>query len=177
MAATEATRLGRQEAQKLCPEANIIAAGGGETLRGHGEEMGIRRAIEGDLTAIHPLLEQLVPAELSRRGATWSEALTKEGYAAWVAEVDRTPAGFIDLLLFPDMAHGAKVGLINNLVVDARFRDRGLGESLLREAIHHCREQGAVELHVWTNIHNARAIGLYEHLGFVSRALLLELQM
>lgn len=139
--------------------------------------MEVRRAVESDLTAIHPLLEELVPAALGRRGATWNEALTKEGYAAWVAEVDRTPAGFIDLLLFPDMAHGAKVGLINNLVVDARFRGRGLGESLLREAIHHCREQGAVELHVWTNIHNARAIGLYEHLGFVSRALLLELQM
>ncbi len=139
--------------------------------------MGIRRAVESDLGAIHPLLEELVPSELERRRVTWSEALVKEGYAAWVAEVDGTAAGFIDLLLFPDMAHGAKIGLINNLVVGARFRDRGLGERLLRQVIHHCREQGAAELHVWTDIHNARAIGLYEHLGFVSRALLLELQM
>jgi len=138
--------------------------------------MGVRRATESDLEAIHPLLEELVPAESGRSRAAWSEALTKDGYAAWIAEVDGAPAGFIDLLLFHDVAHGATVGLINNLVVDARFRGRGLGASLLGEAIHHGRREGAVEVHVWTDFENAPAIGLYERLGFARRALLLELQ-
>ncbi len=34
---------------------------------------------------------------------------------------------------FTDVAHGSKIGLISNLVVDERFRGRGLGEELLRE--------------------------------------------
>ena len=139
--------------------------------------MGVRRAIESDLEAIHPLLQQLVPAERGRSRAAWGEALTREGYSAWIAEVDSAPAGFIDLVVFHDVAHDAKIGLINNLVVDGRFRGHGLGASLLREALHHCRREGAVEVHVWTDFDNTRAIGLYERLGFVRRALLLELQL
>ncbi len=139
--------------------------------------MGVRRAFADDLEAIHPLLEELVPAQSARSRAAWSEALTKEGYAAWIAEVGSTPAGFVDLVVFHDVAHDAKIGLISNLVVDARFRGRGLGASLLAEAIQHCRREGAAEVHVWTDFENTGAIGLYERLGFVRRALLLELQM
>ena len=138
--------------------------------------MGVRRAVEGDLATIHPLLEQLMPAELERRQAAWTDALADKGYAAWVAEVDGEPGGFIDLFLFPDVAHGGTIGVINNLVVDERFRGRGLGGSLLRAAIQHCAQRGGSELHVWTAFDNAPAIGLYKGLGFKERALLLELE-
>jgi len=142
-----------------------------------GSAMGIRRVIEHDIEAVHPLLEQLMPAELNRRRTAWSEAVKNEGYAAWVAEEDGTPVGFIDLFLFPDVAHGSEIGLINNLVVDTRFRGRGFGESLLREAIHHCQQQGVAELHVWTDPDNTPAIELYKKLRFLGRARLLELPL
>jgi len=139
--------------------------------------MGVRRAVESDLKTIHPLLEQLMNAEPDRRRTMWSEALENEGYAAWIADADGQPVGFIDLFVFPDVAHGRTIGLINNLVVDERFRGRGLGESLLRAAIRHGKQRGAVELHVWTDFDNKPAIGLYKRVSFVDRALLLELQV
>jgi len=139
--------------------------------------MGIRRVVESDIEAVHPLLEQLMPAARTRRRVTWSEALEHEGYTAWVAEEAGTPVGFIDLFLFPDVAHGCEIGVINNLVVDARSRGRGFGERLLREAIHHCQQQGVEEVHVWTDPDNAPAIGLYKRLRFCERALLLELHV
>ncbi len=138
--------------------------------------MAIRRAVEGDFEAIHRLLDQLMPAERDRRH-TWSEALERAGYAAWVAEEGGRPAGFIDLFVFPDVAHGGAIGLVNNLVVDAGFRGRGLGESLLREVVHHCKQQRVAELHVWTDRDNTPAIGLYKRLGFADRAVLLELRV
>ncbi len=137
----------------------------------------VRRAVKRDLEAIHPILEQLMPGALEQRRMMWSAALEHAGYAAWVAEVDGTLVGFIDVVVFPDVSHGSKIGLISNLVVDERFRGRGLGEGLLREAIHYCRDESAAELHVWTGFDNRPAIGLYKSLGFVDRALLLELQM
>lgn len=137
----------------------------------------VRRAIEGDLEAVHPLLDQLLPAGFARRQAIWRDALARDDYAAWVAEVDGQPAGFLDLILFPDVAHGGKIGVISNLVVDARVRGRGVGTCLLREAIHHAEQHGAVELHVWTDFDNTAALGLYERVGFVRRAMLLELQV
>ena len=139
--------------------------------------MGVRRAVESDLEAIHPLLEQRTGAGLNRRRMMWREALGLPGYAAWIAEVDGRPVGFIDLFVFPDVSPGRKIGLINNLIVDARVRGRGLGRGLLREAIAQCRKERAVELHVWTAQDNTPAIALYKRLGFVDRALLLELQV
>lgn len=136
----------------------------------------VRRAVEGDLEAVHPLLDQLLTAEFARRQAVWRDAFAQDDFAAWVAEVDGRPAGFLDLILFPDVAHGGKIGVINNLVVDAPVRGRGLGTRLLREAIHYSRQRGAVELHVWTDFDNTAALGLYESVGFVRRAMLLELQ-
>ena len=137
--------------------------------------MSVRPAVEGDLERVHSLLEQLMPAQLERRQAAWAKALADEGYAAWIAEVDGEPGGFIDLILFPDVAHGGTVGLINNLVVDERLRGRGLGGALLQAAIQLCAQRGGLELHVWTDFDNAPAIGLYKGVGFTERALLLEL--
>jgi ribosomal protein S18 acetylase RimI-like enzyme len=137
----------------------------------------IRRAVESDLQAVHRLVEQLGPAALERRQAMWQETLAQDGYAAWIAEADDRAAGFIDVYVFQDISHGAKIGLVNNLVVDARFRRRGLGDGLLKEAIAYCREHRAVELHVWTEPDNVPALRLYGGTGFARRAVLLELKM
>jgi ribosomal protein S18 acetylase RimI-like enzyme len=137
----------------------------------------VRRALERDLEALHPLLEQLLPAELARRRTVWPEALTRDGYAAWIAEIDGQAAGFVDLYVLPDVGHGRNIALINTLVVGAGFRRRGVGKSLLQETIAHCRRLDVVELHLWTDWDNAPAIALYERIGFVKRSLLMEFEM
>lgn len=137
----------------------------------------VRRAIDRDLEALHPLIDQLLPAELARRQTIWPEALAREGYAAWIAEIDGQAAGFVDLYVLPDVGHGRNIGLINTLVVGAGFRRRGVGESLLQETIAHCRRHDVVELHLWTDWNNAPAIALYERIGFAKRSLLMELEM
>ncbi len=139
--------------------------------------MDIRRAREGDLEPIHPILEELMHTQVEHRSLMWRESLNHQGYAAWVAEVNGALAGFIDLVVFPDVAHGCRISIISNLVVRHEFRRHGLGERLLREAIRHCKQQGASELHVWTGFDNTPAIGLYRRVGFTDRALLLEAEL
>ncbi len=134
----------------------------------------IRRARASDLEAMQAVLEQLMNAQIEQRELMWKEGLNHPGYVAWVAEVDTALVGFVDLFVFPDVAHGFKIGLISNLVVDQNHQGRGLGERLLSEAIRHSKQQGARELHVWTSFDNKRAIGLYRKVGFADRALLLE---
>ncbi len=139
--------------------------------------MSVRRTIETDLKSIDPILEQLMHADSARRGAMWPHLLNDQSYAAWVAEEGGKVVGFLDLLIWDDIGHGEKVGLVTNLVVDERVRGRGIGKTLLREAIQYCNDQGAVELHVWTDTDNREALGLYRKLGFSNRGLLLELQI
>jgi GNAT superfamily N-acetyltransferase len=101
--------------------------------------------------------------------------MSADNYAAWVAELDGKPLGFLDLFVDPDVAHGGNIGLIGNLVVDEHYRRQGLGTALVREAIRYSREQGLVELHLWADFDNEAAIALYAKLGFDRRALLMEL--
>jgi ribosomal protein S18 acetylase RimI-like enzyme len=137
----------------------------------------IRRVVESDFAAAHGLLDQLMPAAVDLRRAIWSDTLAHGNYAAWIAELGGRPAGFVDLFVFPDLAHGRNIALVNNLVVDERFRRRGLGEELLQQAITHCRLHDVVELHLWTDANNTQAQRLYERTGFVRRAVLMELEM
>lgn len=139
--------------------------------------MNVRRALETDLEGIGSVLEQLMRAKSARRRAIWPHLLRDRSYAAWVAESDGEVGGFLDLFIWHDIGHGEKVGLVNNLVVDGRIRGRGIGQNLLREAIQYCTNQGAVELHVWTDADNKEALGLYRKLGFTERGLLLEIKI
>lgn len=111
----------------------------------------------------------------SSRQLIWTSALKHPGYAAWVAHISGKLAGFLDVIVFPDPAHGNPIGVISNLVVDERLRARGVGERLVATAIEHCRAEGVAELHVWTDTDNTAALGLYSKRGFVRRGVLLEL--
>lgn len=137
----------------------------------------IRRAGEGDIDAIHPILEQLLPGEKDHRTDMWRRLLDDPSYVSWVAEDDHKVVGFLDVLTWPDIGLGKRVGLVNNLVVDERRRGQGVGARLFHEAIRHCRSEGIVELHVWTDAENKHALTLYQTVGFVNRGILLELQL
>lgn len=137
----------------------------------------IRRAGETDTHAIHPVLEQLMHVEERQRAEVWPRLLSDPSYAAWVAEEDQQVVGFLDVVTWPDIGHGNRVGLVNNLVVDEGRRGQGVGARLLQEAIRHCRSEGIVELHVWTDAENKHALTLYQNVGFVTRGILLELQL
>lgn len=139
--------------------------------------MRIRRAGHNDIHAIDAVLEQLLPGDRVQREAMWPLLLKDPSYTPWVAEDEGTVVGFLDLLIWPDVGHGRKVGLVNNLVVDERARGRRFGTLLLDEAIRYCRRQDVIELHVWTEADNERALGLYKKLGFVDRGRILEIAL
>ena len=56
---------------------------------------------------------------------------------------------------------------VKDLVVDPRWRNRGIGSALLSTAITALRARGAAELALKVNIYNGTAQRLYRTLGFV----------
>lgn len=137
--------------------------------------MQIRRARPDDFLKVQSLLTQLMPGRPHGQQAMWDTLAVYPGYGAWVAEIGDALAGFLDLFVFPDVAHGAPIAIINNLIVGEPFRRRGLGKGLLHAAVDQSSREQAVEVHAWTDFDNARAIQLYKSVGFAERALLLEL--
>ncbi|HYL41945.1 MAG TPA: N-acetyltransferase [Ktedonobacteraceae bacterium] len=91
---------------------------------------------------------------------------THEKTLIFLAEVEGVGAAKAELMLPPAEAVKA-IGYIKRVVVDPRYRKRGLAQQLMLHIITFARIElhiEAIDLHVWE--HNLSAIRLYEALGF-----------
>jgi len=87
------------------------------------------------------------------------------GYPHCVALVDGSVVGWCDILPIdrPTMAHGGVLGV----GVLREHRGKGIGTALIRSAIEMAKRAGLTRIELTVREHNARAIALYERLGFV----------
>ncbi len=85
--------------------------------------------------------------------------------AVYVADLDGVLAGRLSLArdTHPASAHVADLGLM----VDARFRRRGIGRALMDAAVEWARASGVTKLELHVFPWNEPAIALYESLGYV----------
>jgi GNAT superfamily N-acetyltransferase len=86
--------------------------------------------------------------------------------------------GVLELVMSPPPRWGGRVprrvALLDNVVVRADRRGRGIGSQLMEHAERWAAERGAVamELHVWST--NTSARQLYERRGYVTRLMRME---
>jgi ribosomal protein S18 acetylase RimI-like enzyme len=93
----------------------------------------------------------------------WHGKLDDPSAALLVAKSGQEVVGCADI--YPHSEHGHVLGMF----VDERFRGQGLGTALLDRLLEWARQRNisSVSLHVFP--HNARAIALYERVGFTER--------
>lgn len=94
--------------------------------------------------------------------AVWLERDFREGIL-WVADGEDAPQGYITCRMISDAT-----GQIGLLGVGAHARGRGIGASLVRQAVHWFKSQGAGTALVVTQGRNTRAQRLYQYAGFVT---------
>lgn len=98
--------------------------------------------------------------------------------AILVALEDAAVVGVVEVMMKPlpdqDGLVPRRVALIDNVVVRAGHRGRGIGSKLIARAERWAIEQGAtaIELNVWST--NTSAKSLYESLGYVTRLVRME---
>ena len=138
--------------------------------------VGVRRAVPDDVDAIVDLFVAVVeeerwlgtqpPVDRAAQYARFLEEATSDACASLVALVDDEVVGHARV----DMAPYGVAGL--GMMVDARWRGRGVGGALVRAVIDAARDLGAhkVALQVWP--HNEAARRLYLRHGFVEEGLL-----
>jgi GNAT superfamily N-acetyltransferase len=136
----------------------------------------VRPAKPSDVRVLVGLADKLIPGEaaVSDRIRVLTRTLRRSDYSLYVAEEERRLLGFVDLWVFPDFAHGGKMGIIQNLFVDRRFRRRGIGDLLMRRVMRRASHLKLKELHVWTAFRNRAAISLYRKHRLTGKSLLLE---
>ena len=84
----------------------------------------------------------------------------------YIAYVDNQPAGFTQLYpLFSSVSMKA-IYMLNDLYVDSKYRNKGIGEALINRAKHLCQSENNKGMAIQTAFDNP-AQHLYERLGFV----------
>ncbi|HSE10968.1 MAG TPA: GNAT family N-acetyltransferase [Nocardioidaceae bacterium] len=106
--------------------------------------------------------------------AAWFER-EAEHRLTWLAEIESTPVGMLNMLVFTRMPKPARRttsqwGYVANVYVDAAHRDAGVGRMLLDAATAHARAHDFVRLVLSPS---ERSIPFYERAGFVPAASLM----
>jgi GNAT superfamily N-acetyltransferase len=85
---------------------------------------------------------------------------------AWLMESHKKPVGYAVLTYNFDLEYGGTEGMLTDLYVNKRYRNRGIGSLALYEIEDFCRERGirAIELQVLH--HNPEAETFYRQAGF-----------
>lgn len=100
------------------------------------------------------------------RAAYWDTRLNAPGgerRIVSIAELDRTPVGFMCVEQQPDSQWGA---LLDNLHALPQYQGIGAGKLLIRAAQDWARAQGETRIHLFVLEGNAPAIGFYERQGW-----------
>src|ERR1700712_633271 len=76
------------------------------------------------------------------------------------------PAGFTQLYPKYSSVSATKNWILNDLYVDSNYRKRGIGDTLIKTAMHFAKGEGATFVQLETAIDNYTAQSLYESIGF-----------
>ena len=138
------------------------------------EEMKIRDAVESDLPAIIKIYNaavatrvataQLEQVTLDQR-RNWLKEHSPDRHPFWVLEIDRKIAGWLTLKPFlPRCAYRGTAEV--SVYVDERLRRRGVGRTLLGEAIARAPSLQISAMVGLIFAHNEPSLRLFEQLGF-----------
>ena len=134
----------------------------------------IRRARASDLPALTALYAELHLDDYDYRSPTARAMRT--AFAAIVNNRDHhivvamdagKIVGSLHVMIFRHLGHGLHpAAIVENVVVSASRRSRGIGEMLIGEAVRIARRRGCYKLSLTTNVKRARAHRFYERLGW-----------
>jgi GNAT superfamily N-acetyltransferase len=137
----------------------------------------IRRARVDDLPALLDLLDELqeraTPGVPWKRGdavwtaTVWEEVLSDPRRVYLVAEEDDRLVGTADLVLLPNLTHGARpIAFVDNVVVTTDRRGAGVGRALMDDIMRRAETEGCYKVQLLSANGRSRAHAFYEGLGF-----------
>jgi len=136
----------------------------------------IRKGTRQEVAKLVALAGVLMPDEAShvQRTRVLGLSLVDPDYDILVATVGSQVTGFVDLWTLSDFVEGSNISIIQNLIVEPRFRGLGIADALMRRVLKLARRRGAREVHVSTEMKNKKAFSLYRKHGFTKLYAFLE---
>src|SRR5574340_446807 len=85
---------------------------------------------------------------------------------AWLMETHKHPVGYAILTYNFDLEYGGVEGMLTDLYVTKRYRERGVGSLALYEIEDYCRERGIRTIELQVQHRNRSAETFYRKAGF-----------
>ena len=139
--------------------------------------IGIRQAKAGDGPAIAEMIQELAAAsdDVSPLTPAYAEDYLRVAHSqALLAEESGQPVGLLTYSVRPNLYHAGPSAMIEELVVRAGYRGRGVGSALMDDLLAQLVEIGCTEVSVATMPDNEAAQRFYRQHGFVDEAVFLE---
>lgn len=146
-------------------------------MRSTSDDLVIRRAVADDLPALRRLYAELDPPgspepDPARVAAVWQRICADGRYALWVLDMGGPVCATYSMLVMESLAHDQRpAALVENVVVAAALRGRGLGEALMRHAMDRAAEAGCYKLALSSNKRRLDAHRFYRRLGFADHGI------
>ncbi len=141
-----------------------------------GLRLGVAQAT--DIPALVRLLDQLFAiesdfsADASRQERGLRSVLSSPTACVMVARsAAGTPVAMCSAQLVYSTAEGAPSAWIEDVIVDAAWRSRGLGRSVLQATLDWARSQGATRAQLMADLDNQPALDFYRRLGWATTRL------
>ncbi|MDX2309299.1 MAG: GNAT family N-acetyltransferase [Hyphomicrobium sp.] len=141
-------------------------------------------ATHADIPAIAGLLGELFSqeAEFTPDAAAQARGLSMlldqpSAAGIFVAEADGRVIGSVTLLYSVSTALGARIAMLEDMIITRTFRGHGLGPRLLTFAIEAARRDGIARITLLTDPDNFAAHRLYERMGFHRSAMVVYRKM
>lgn len=101
----------------------------------------------------------------------FGEICAVPGHELLVVEYEGAVVGTMVFLIVPNLSHGASPwALVENMVIDHRYRGQGLGRLLIDYAIDRAKEAGCYKLTLSSNKKRRDAHRFYRSMGFEDSA-------
>ena len=134
----------------------------------------LRRAEREDMKEIDKLYELLTgpyggakAEDDARKEDMWRTLADDPRQKVLVAEEEGRVIATVTLIVIPNLGHGNKPwAAVENLVVEEKFRGRGIGAKLLEEAARLARDAGSYKIVLSSNLLRKEAHAFYRHLGW-----------
>ena len=136
----------------------------------------IRKATHQDIPRILELYEELTEEKQKISSETilrvFAEIVAMPNQQFLVAEKDDFVSGTLFLQIIPNLSHNARPwAILENMVVDSRYRRQGIGRLLIEYALNFCREANCCRVQLLSNKKRKEAHQFYRSLGFEDSAL------
>ena len=99
-----------------------------------------------------------------------NEIIKDENYFVLVGEIERKIVASVTLVIIKNLTRGMKpYALIENVVTDKSYRNRGYAKALMQSAIEIAKNRGCYKIMLLTGAKSESVLSFYEKCGFNSK--------